>query len=101
MTYVITLFTSAIVSFFGHQFAEKFLTRNRTQNIRLIVGGYQIHHSFFGMLAIAIALILAGGSLMSMLFGYGLGNIWQHKKTHNQLNEKGFVFITKIINKAD
>jgi hypothetical protein len=33
--------------------------------------------------------------VMFIFIGYGVGNIWQHKKTHDRVNEKGLVFITR------
>ncbi len=72
------------------------MTRHWTKNIQLRIKGYQIHHSFFGALAIILAVFLAGGVYFFAMLGYGLGNIWQHKLAHNQVNEKGLVFISRI-----
>ncbi len=97
MTYTIAFITSTIISFWAHHFGERFFTGNRTKNIRLVVKGFQVHHSFWGVLVIAIATVFTGGVIMFALLGYGLGNIWQHKKTHNAINERGMVFISKIV----
>lgn len=94
MDHFFTLFVSGMTSFFGHHFGERFLSKNRKRNVRLVLKGYQVHHSVFGLLAILAAFISAGYTTFA-LFGYGLGNIWQHKRTHNKVNEKGMVFITK------
>ncbi|MBI4050451.1 MAG: hypothetical protein HY396_00540 [Candidatus Doudnabacteria bacterium] len=99
MTSTITLLTSAVVTFLAHHFGEKFFTRNWTKQIRLTIKGYQIHHSFWGAVAIVIATIFTSGTIMFALLGYGLGSIWQHKKTHNSLSEKGLVFITRVVRK--
>lgn len=37
---------------------------------------------------------------MFIFIGYGVGNIWQHKNTHNRINEKGLVFITPHLENA-
>ncbi|PIR97392.1 MAG: hypothetical protein COT91_01655 [Candidatus Doudnabacteria bacterium CG10_big_fil_rev_8_21_14_0_10_41_10] len=96
MAFVAVFLGSAVTSFYAHHFAEKFFTRNWTRNIRLIFKGYQIHHSTFGAMAIVVAVIIAGSFFAVVLFGYGLGNVWQHKKTHNKFDQKGMVFISKI-----
>ena len=88
------LFLSGTTSFFGHHFGERFLTKNGKRNVDLVLKGYRIHHSTFGLLAIIGALI-STGLYAPVLFGFGIGNIWQHKKTHNKINEKGMVFITR------
>lgn len=95
---VIIAFTSAITSFCAHHAAEKFVTKNGRRDIRLVFRGYHIHHSFFGVAAVACALIFASSVYVFVLFGYGIGNIWQHKYTHNKANEPGMVFISKISN---
>ena len=94
MEHFFTLFLTGITSFFGHHLGERILTKNRKKNVRLVLKGYQIHHSFWGLIAIVTALI-STGIYTTALFGYGIGNIWQHKKTHNKANEKGMVFITR------
>lgn len=88
------LFLTGITSFFGHHIGERFLTKKGEKKIRLVLKGYQIHHSFWGLLAILTAFI-STGLYATALFGYGIGNIWQHKRTHNKANEKGLIFITK------
>jgi len=93
------LILTGVTSFFGHHFGERFLEcffTRRKKELSLVLKGYQIHHSFFGLLAILTALITTG-IYTTALFGYGIGNIWQHKRTHNKINEKGMVFITKHI----
>ena len=95
MTHAITLVSTTLLAFYAHHYAEKRLTRNWTRDFKLVVKGYQIHHSFFGAVAVLIGLIFTSSFVLTILLGYGLGNIWQHKKTHNRVNEKGLVFITK------
>ena len=95
MEQTIIFISSGVTAFFAHDWTEKRLTQNGKKQIRLVVKGYQIHHSFFGMLAIFYAILVASGGLAAILIGYGLGNIWQHKVTHNRVNENGLVFISK------
>jgi len=95
MEQAVTFLGSAVVAFYSHHYAEKYFTRNWTRNIRLVIKGYQIHHSTWGVLAMAASLVFTSGLMTLALLGYGLGNIWQHKKTHNRINEKGLVFITR------
>ena len=95
MIYAITLFSSLAISFLSHQFSENFLRRNGS-NVRLIIRNYQVHHSFWGMAFIAFALFFATGHYALAMVGYGLGNLWQHKLTHNRVNEKGLVFISRV-----
>ena len=97
MAYAATLLGSAFVTYFAHHYGEKFFTRNWTKKVRLIFKGYQIHHSAFGALAIVVALIISNIFATLILFGYGLGNIWQHKKTHNRFNQRGMVFISRML----
>ena len=94
MDHFFTFLVSGIASFFAHHAGEKFFTKNGKRNIRLVFRGYQIHHSFFGVIAILAAFISAGYTTFA-LFGYGLGNIWQHKRAHNKANENGMVLITR------
>ncbi|MDZ4243669.1 MAG: hypothetical protein U1C57_01035 [Candidatus Doudnabacteria bacterium] len=94
MYQILTLSLSSLVAFFAHHHGEKFLKRRK--NIRLILKGYHIHHSLFGAMAIFVGIIFSSGLLMFALLGYGLGNIWQHKYTHNKVNEKGMVFVSRI-----
>ena len=86
------LLISSISSFFGHHFGERFFDKNK--KAKLVLKGYQIHHSVFGLAALLLSFI-STGIYISALVGYGIGNIWHHKKTHNSVNEKGMVFITK------
>lgn len=92
--YFFTLLISGTASFFAHHFSEKFFTKNGKKKVKLILKGYQIHHSAWGLLAIIGALI-STGLYATAMFGYGIGNIWQHKRSHNKANENGLVFITK------
>lgn len=94
MEHFFALFFSGLGSFFGHHFGERFLTKNGEKDVNLVLKGYQIHHNTFGLLAIIGALI-STGLYATVLFGFGIGNIWQHKKTHNKIGEKGMIFITK------
>lgn len=96
MNQALTLAISAVCTFLGHHLGERYFTRGHTRKIRIVLKGYQIHHSFFGILTAAIAIIFTGGWLMFVLFGYSLGNLWQHKYTHNRLGEKGLIFLSKI-----
>ena len=92
-----TLSVSMLISFLVHQWGEQYFTRRGTRPIKLVIRGYQVHHSFFGALAILLAPILASGLIVVAALGYGIGNIWQHKKTHNSVNERGFIFISRVI----
>ncbi len=56
----------------------------------LIIFGYRLHHSLYGLLIITIALILYDSSISFLLISIGLGNIVQH-----YFSGDGFVFITK------
>ncbi len=93
----LTLAISAIISFLAHHWGEKFVIHKRNKPFRIIIKGYQFHHSCFGVLAIFAAPILASTLIMVAMLGFGIGNLWQHKKTHNSVNEKGFIFISKAI----
>lgn len=97
MNSAITLLISTFVTFLGHHFGEWFFNRGREKRLKLVIKSFHIHHSFFGLATAAIALIFTGGWLMFVLFGYSLGNIWQHKYTHNRLGEKGLVFLSRIM----
>lgn len=69
----------------------------KKDKIDLVVKGYHIHHSVWGFLAICYAIFFAGSVAMAVgAVGFGLGNLWQHKNTHNRMNERGMVFIEKI-----
>lgn len=92
MEHFFVLLISGVSSFFGHHFGERFFDKNKTA--KLVLKGYQIHHSFFGLIALLLAFISSGIYALALV-GYGIGNIWHHKKTHNNVNEKGMVFITK------
>jgi hypothetical protein len=96
------LLTAAVakISYLIHDKIEKKLTRNWTRNVRLVLFKYQFHHSFFGALFIIIAIFTLSGAVSLICIGYGIGNIWQHKITHNRMNEKGMVFINKVIKDA-
>jgi hypothetical protein len=96
MTMLFTLSLSSFVTFYSHHFAEKFLTQNGVRNFRLILNGYHIHHSVFGLATLFVALIFLSGIMATIFVGYGIGNIWQHKYTHKRVNESGIVFITKL-----
>jgi len=90
------LILSSISAYWSHHFVENFLTNNGKKSIRLIIRRRQIHHSFWGIMSIAIALLFTQGFIMLAMIGYGIGNIWQHKLTHNRLGEPGLVFISKV-----
>ena len=96
MTEIFAFSLSSIIAFYTHSVAEKFLSRGEKKNVRLIFHGIQIHHSFWGAMIAVIGLIFASGVFATVLFGYGVGNIFQHKVTHNRINEKGMVFLTKV-----
>ena len=95
MTLYLSFIISATISYLGHHFGEHFFSKRGTRNINLVFKGYQIHHSTWGALVIALAIIFASGVVASAMLGYGIGNIWQHKKTHNAAKEKGMIFISK------
>jgi hypothetical protein len=92
----LVLLTSGITAFFAHNFGERYITDNGQKQVRIIVKGYQLHHSVFGALTILIAIVFLSGTWAVIFFGYGVGNIWQHKITHNRVNENGLVFISKL-----
>ena len=96
MTYALTLLGSTFIAFFAHHFVEKKLTRNWTRNLRVIIRGYQIHHSTWGAVALVMSIAFTSGLLMMAILGYAIGNIWQHKYTHNRINEPGFIFLSKF-----
>lgn len=96
MDHFFILLLSSLSSFWGHHFGERFLTKNKKRSVRLVIKNYHVHHSIFGVLAIIAAFIAASSFATIALFGFGLGNIWQHKRAHNKANEKGLVFISKI-----
>lgn len=89
--------TSILIAWLGHHWGEKIFTRNGRRQLKIIIKGYHVHHSCFGIVAIIGALVAASAVSAAMLVGYGIGNIWQHKHTHNRVNEKGFVFISKVV----
>ncbi|KKW29499.1 MAG: hypothetical protein A3K06_01490 [Candidatus Doudnabacteria bacterium RIFCSPHIGHO2_01_52_17] len=96
MNYVVTLTLSVSLSFLGHHFAESLLKRRRGSLPRLVLRGYRVHHSFFGALAVVIGLAFAGSYPLLATLGYGIGNLWQHKRAHNQENEKGMTLLTRV-----
>jgi hypothetical protein len=97
MNYVLVLLISAAVSFFVHDFLDRNYIGLNKRNIRLVLRGYHIHHSFVGALVIACAFLFSGGGYVAFAcYGYGMGNIWQHKVTHNRVKQKGMVFITRL-----
>jgi hypothetical protein len=90
------LVASAGVSFYVHDYLDRnFIGRNK-RDLKLIIQGYHFHHSFFGALIIALGLLFSGGYVAVACCGYGVGNIWQHKLTHNRIQEKGMVFISRL-----
>lgn len=98
MTTQAIIFTlSAAAAYLGHEVAEWFLKQRTGRKIRLVIKKHQIHHSFFGLMMILLAINFFSGVWAIILYGYGLGNIWQHKITHNRTNESGMVFISKIL----
>jgi hypothetical protein len=98
MNYVLVLLLSAVVSFYVHDFLDRKWIGRKKLNLRLIVKGYHFHHSFFGALVILGALLFTGGGFVTVICcGYGVGNIFQHKLTHNRVKEKGMVFVTKFM----
>lgn len=56
----------------------------------LIVFGFRLHHSLYGLSAIIIALVFYNSSTSLLIISAGLGNITQH-----YFSGDGFVFITK------
>ncbi|KKW23315.1 MAG: hypothetical protein UY65_C0005G0017 [Parcubacteria group bacterium GW2011_GWA2_51_12] len=96
MEQAVTFTLSVSLSFLGHHLGERLLQVYRKKSPRLVVRGYRVHHSFFGILAVVIGLVFAGSYTMLATLGYGLGTIWQHRWAHNQAKEKGMVFITKV-----
>ncbi len=97
MEYPLVLLASAGTAFLVHDILDKRWIGRDHANMRLIVRGYHFHHSFFGALIILIALLFTSGGLVTVICcGYGVGNIWQHKLTHNRIKEKGMVFVTKM-----
>ncbi|HYC79570.1 MAG TPA: hypothetical protein VEC17_00930 [Candidatus Binatia bacterium] len=98
MEYILVLLISAAVSFFVHDFLDRRYIGITKRDVKLIVKGYHFHHSFFGAVIIVLALLFTGGGYVTVICcGYGVGNIWQHKLTHNRINEKGMVFVTRFI----
>ncbi len=95
MLYATAILSSATVSYFAHHWAEAFL-KNRGANIRLVVKGYHVHHSFFGALFLLIGIVFTSSVVAAIMAGYGVGNLWHHKITHNRAQEKGLVFLNKL-----
>lgn len=95
--YMTILVASAGVSFYIHDFLDKnYIGRNK-RDVKLIIRGYHFHHSFFGAIVIVLSLVFSGGGyVMVICCGYGLGNIWQHKLTHNRVQEKGMIFVSRL-----
>ncbi|MGE5392502.1 MAG: hypothetical protein ACM3NH_02035 [Candidatus Saccharibacteria bacterium] len=83
----------AAATFLLHDWLERMLVRKYGE-IALVWRGYHIHHSVYGVLAICLALLI-GGKALIIGGGFGLGNLWQHKATHNRQNEKGLVLVTR------
>ena len=95
--YTSILFVSAGLSFFIHDYLDKNYIGKAKRDIKLILWNLHFHHSFFGALVIALALVFSGGTFLTLVCcGYGVGNIWQHKITHNREKENGMVFITRF-----
>lgn len=95
--YTSILIASAGLSFFIHDFLDKNYIGKHKRDVKLVVWGVHFHHSFFGALVIALALVFSFGTFATVVCcGYGVGNIWQHKITHNREKEKGMVFITRV-----
>ena len=88
--------TSISIAFLGHEFAERKITNHGAKQVKWIVKGRQIHHSFFGVLFIVFGIIALSGMWTVVFLGYGVGNIWHHKFTHNRVNESGLVFISRM-----
>ena len=96
MNEFIATIVSAAATFFAHYAAERLIAKKRKKGVRFVLRGYHIHHSFFGIVLLAAALTVAGGIYAFIMFGYGIGNLWQHKYTHNKANEPGMVFIQRL-----
>ncbi|MBX4187854.1 MAG: hypothetical protein KW793_01825 [Candidatus Doudnabacteria bacterium] len=91
------LLITAASAFFVHDYLDRHYTGRRKRNIRIIIRGYHFHHSFFGVMIIALGLLFSGGGFMAFAcYGYGVGNIWQHKLTHNRVRQRGMVFVTRF-----
>lgn len=89
--------TSISIAFLGHEFAERKITKNGEKQVKLIVKGRQIHHSFFGIVFIIFGITALSGMWTVVFLGYGVGNIWHHKFTHNRVGENGLIFISRMI----
>lgn len=84
------------LSFYIHDYLDKNYIGRNHRDVKLIIRGWHLHHSFFGAIAIVVGAVFLGGSLSLVFVGYGLGNIWQHKLTHNRVQEKGMVFVSRV-----
>ncbi|VVA44473.1 conserved hypothetical protein [Candidatus Roizmanbacteria bacterium] len=91
---------SIILGFvFGYVISEVYerIGLNITKKLRitgLIIFGYRLHHSLYGLLIIIIGLLFNNSTNPLLLISIGLGNITQH-----YFSGDGFVFITKEKNK--
>ena len=96
LNYFLVLIISIAVSFLAHDVIDRKWLGRKKRNLKLVIGKYHIHHSLFGALFILSWPLFTGpGYVMCICCGYGVGNIWQHKLTHNRVKEKGMVFITR------
>lgn len=83
---MITLLLSFILGFFAVWLYE-FIAINVLNKTGLIVLGYRLHHSLYGLLFIALSVV----NKRAFFLGFGVGVITQHTVTD------GFRFVSKEV----
>lgn len=79
-------FVLGIISAFLYESLARYIGVNMFKRDALIVSGYKLHHSLYGLLFLAFAYV----NKSIFLAGFGLGVIAQHTLTD------GFRFIQKV-----
>lgn len=79
-------FIIGIISAFVYEFIVGFIGKQYLNKESLVVFGYKLHHSLYGIIFLTIFLI----NKKSFYLGFGLGIIFQHTITD------GFRFIQKV-----
>jgi len=79
-------FILGVLSAFVYEFIARTIGINVFRKESLVIIGYKLHHSLYGLLSF----ILFGITQKSFFFGFGLGIIFQHAVTD------GFFFVNKV-----
>lgn len=91
MSFALAILLGFIVGFIVAFFYENLIPKI-TRKKQLILGGYKLHHSLYGLLFIILAILLKNNLTTAIfLMSMGVGIIMEHYFTGG-----GFDFITKV-----